>query len=100
MASRVKTKRAADRPASRLMDEAIELAVKDKSPYPSPALFLDHDAPSVADQIAEAFDEQISVILVWPDLSSRVLQPGDQIPAPAPSAALKASGSGIDLPAA
>ena len=40
------------------------------------------------------------LVLVWPDGSSRVLQPGDQIPAPAPSAALKASGSGIDLPAA
>ena len=50
--------------------------------------------------IAEAFDEQISVILVRPDLSSRVLKPGDQIPAPAPSAALSESGSGIDLPAA
>ncbi len=100
MASRVKTKRAAERPASRLMDEAIELAIRDKSPYPSPALFLDHDAPFVTDQIAEAFDEQISVVLVWPDLSSRVLKPGDQIPAPAPSAALKASGSGIDRPAA
>jgi hypothetical protein len=100
MASTMKAKRVADRPASRLMDEAIELAIKDKSPYPSPALFLDHDAPSLADQIAEAFDENVSVVLVWPDLSARVLQPGDRIPAPAPSAALKASGSAIDLPAA
>jgi hypothetical protein len=100
MATRVKTKRAADRPASRLMDEAIELAIRDESPYPSSALFLDHDAPDLANRIAAAFDEKISVILVWPDLSSRVLRPGDQIPAPAPSAALSESGSGIDLPAA
>lgn len=87
-------------PASRLMDEAIELAIRDESPYPSSALFLDHDAPDLANRIARAFDEQIAVILVWPDLSSRVLKPGDQIPAPAPSAALSESGSGIDLPAA
>jgi len=41
-----------------------------------------------------------AVVLVWPDGSSRVLQPGDQIPAPAASAALSDAGSGIDLPAA
>jgi hypothetical protein len=81
------------------MDEAIELAIRDESPYPSSALFLDYDAPDLSNRIARAFDERISVILVWPDGSSRVLQPTDQIPAPAPSAALKASGSGIDLPA-
>jgi hypothetical protein len=82
------------------MGEAIELAIRDRSPYPSPALFLDYDVPDLAACIAEAFDEQISIVLVWPDLSSRVLKPGDQIPAPAPSAALSESGSGIDLPAA
>jgi hypothetical protein len=87
-------------PASLVMDEAIELAIKGRSPYPSPALFLDSDVPDLAACIAEAFEENVSIVLVWPDLSSRVLKPGDQIPAPAPSAALKASGSGIDLPAA
>jgi hypothetical protein len=100
MASRMKTRRAADGPASRLMDEAIELAIKEKSPYPSPAFFLDHDAPDLARCIAEAFDERISVVLVWPDGTSRVLQPSEPIPAPTPSAALSESGSGIDLPAA
>jgi hypothetical protein len=100
MASRVKTKRVADRPASKLMGEAIELAIKDRSPYPSPALFLDYDVPDLAACIAEAFAEGISIILVWPDLSAHVLQPGERIPAPDVSAALKSSGSGIDLPAA
>jgi hypothetical protein len=99
MASRVKTKRVADGPASRLMDEAIELAIKEKSPYPSPAFFLDYDAPDLARCIADAFDENVSIVLVWPDGSSRVLQPGDRIPAPVPSATLKGSGSGIDRPA-
>jgi hypothetical protein len=82
------------------MGEAIELAIKGTSPYPSRGLFLDADAPNLAGRIAEAFDEDLPVILVWPDGSSRVLQPGDRIPAPATSAALKSSGSGIDLPAA
>ena len=100
MASKVKTRRAADRPASRLMSEAIELAIRGRSPYPGRAMFLDHDAPELARCIAEAFDENVSVVLVWPDGSSRVLQPGGRIPAPPPSAALNSSGSDIDRPAA
>jgi hypothetical protein len=87
-------------PASRLVDEAIELAIQERSPYPSRSAFLDHDSPRLGESIAKAFDRNHAVVLVWPDLSSRVLKPGDQIPAPAPSAALSESGSGIDLPAA
>lgn len=87
-------------PASRLVDEAIELVLQERSPYPDRAAFLDYDEPGLARSIARAFDDDYAVVLVWPDLSSRVLQPGDQIPAPAPSAALSESGSGIDLPAA
>ncbi|HXE43577.1 MAG TPA: hypothetical protein VN635_00120 [Conexibacter sp.] len=87
-------------PASRLMDEAIELAIQERSPYPSRAAFVDFDSEWLAKEISDAFDDDYAVVLVWPDGSSRVLQPGDRIPAPAPSAALKASGSGIDLPAA
>jgi hypothetical protein len=100
MASRVKSSTNVGSPADRLFDMAIELAIKDQSPYPNRASFVNHDAPNLAEQLAEAFDNDCAVILVWPDLSSRVLRPGDQVPAPAPSAILKASGSGIDLPAA
>lgn len=87
-------------PASLLMDAAIELAIQERSPYPSRAAFLDYDAEQLGKSIAKAFDEHYAVVLVWPDGSSRVLRPGDQIPAPAPSAVLSESGSGIDLPAA
>jgi hypothetical protein len=100
MASRVKRTSNVGSPADRVMEEAIELAIKGRSAYPSRASFVNHDAPNLAKEIAHAFDEDSAVVLVWPDLSSRVLKPGDQIPAPAPSAALNASGSGIDLPAA
>lgn len=87
-------------PASRVMDEAIELAIQERSPYPSRAAFLDYDAPQLAESIADAFDEDYAVVLVWPDRSARVLNPGDQIATPAPSAALNDSGSGIERPAA
>lgn len=87
-------------PASLVVDEAIELAIQGRSPYPSRSSFMDYDQERLGESIAKAFDEDMAVVLVWPDLSSRILKPGDQIPAPAPSAALKESGSGIDLPAA
>ena len=63
------------------------------------AAIVNHDSPCLAKAI-KRLDEDSAVVLVWPDLGSRVLQPGDQVPAPAPSAALSESGSGIDLPAA
>lgn len=100
MAASVRTARSAERPSTRVMTQAIELAIKGRSPYPDRASFVNHDSPNLSTAIAQAFDENLVVVLVWPDGSSRVLQPGDQIPAPAPSAALKASGSGIGRPAA
>jgi hypothetical protein len=87
-------------PASVVMDEAIELAIQERSPYPSRAWFMDYDEERLGESIAEAFDRDQAVVLVWPDGSSRVLQPGERIPAPAASAALSDSGSGSDLPAA
>lgn len=87
-------------PASLLVDEAIELALQERSPYPDRAWFLDYDAERLGESIAEAFADDHAVVLVWPDGSSRVLYPGERIPAPVPSADLKASGSGIDRPAA
>ena len=98
MASRVKNTSTVGSPASRVFDAAIELAIRGRSPYPSSASFLNHDSPCLGRAIASAFDDGYAVVLVWPDLSSRVLRPGDQNPAP--SAALKESGSGVALPAA
>jgi hypothetical protein len=87
-------------PASRLMDEAIELAIQERSPFPDRAWFMDYDESLLGESIEEACQADQAVVLVWPDGSSRVLQPGARIPAPATSEALKGSGSGIDLPAA
>ena len=38
-------------PAARVMDEAIELAIEERSPYPEKAAFLDADEPSVGSEI-------------------------------------------------
>jgi len=99
MASRVKSRTNVGSPADLLMDEAIELAIKGRSPYPMRATFLNHDAPELGKGIARAFEDDRAVVLVWPDGSSRVLEPSAQTPAPERSAALNDSGSGIDLPA-
>lgn len=100
MASTVKSTSNVGSPASRVMDAAIELAINGRSPYPGRASFVNHDSPCLAKAIVRAFDQDRAVVLVWPDGSARVLQPSELIPAPVPSAALKASGSGIDRPAA
>jgi len=100
MATRLRRSTTSITAAGRVMDEAIALAIQGRTPYPRRASFVDSDAPDLAGCIAEAFDDDKAVVLVWPDGSSRVLQPGERIPAPASSAALKASGSGFDLPAA
>jgi hypothetical protein len=100
MAATVKRTNNVGSPAGKVMHEAIELAIRGRSPYPSRASFVNHDSPQLGAEIARAFDADSAVVLVWPDGSSRVLQPGVRIPAPSSSAALNASGSGFDLPAA
>lgn len=62
-------------PAAKAMDEAIELAVEGRSPYPSDALFVDADSPSAGQQIRQAADEGVAVVLVAADGSSRTLAP-------------------------
>jgi hypothetical protein len=68
-------------PASIAMDEAIELAIEGRSPYPDRALFLDADAPHIGRAIAEASDEDRAVILCYADGTRRVLQPAPPVAA-------------------
>jgi hypothetical protein len=44
-------------PAMRVMDEAIELAVEDRSSYPERAAFIDADGPRTGAAIERAVDE-------------------------------------------
>jgi hypothetical protein len=62
-------------PAAKVMDEAIELAVEGRSPYPERAAFIDADASEAGHEIKRAADEGLSVVLVAADGSTRVLNP-------------------------
>jgi hypothetical protein len=62
-------------PASRLMDEAIELAIEEKAPYPEHSMFLDADTPYTEREMKRAAKEGCSVVLVSPDLSTRIVKP-------------------------
>lgn len=62
-------------PAAKVMDEAIELAIEDNSPYPERAAFIDADAPSAGQEIERAADDGLSVVLVSADGSTRILRP-------------------------
>ncbi|MBK5219309.1 MAG: hypothetical protein JJE35_05945 [Thermoleophilia bacterium] len=62
-------------PAAKVMDEAIDLAIEGRSPFPEKAAFIDADAPRAGHEIRDAADEGRSVVLVSADGSSRILRP-------------------------
>ena len=59
-------------PAQVAMDEAIDLAVHGRSPYPERASFIDAEAPYLADAIARAADDGRAVVLCYMDGSRRI----------------------------
>lgn len=62
-----------DSPAVKAMDEAIELAIEERSPYPERAAFVDADSPRTGAAIKRAVDEDRAVVLVSADGSTRIL---------------------------
>lgn len=70
-------------PASKAFDEAIELSLEDRSPYPHFAAFIDTDSLCLEGEIEEAFEEGYSAVLVSPDGSFQVLPPPASAPDPA-----------------
>jgi hypothetical protein len=62
-------------PAAKAMDEAIELAIEERSPYPEKAVFVDADEPYAGAEIRRAADEGRAVVLVAADGSTRILRP-------------------------
>lgn len=62
-------------PAAKVMDEAIELAIEERSPYPERCAFIEADAPSAGAEIRRAVDEDRAVVLVSADGSTRTLLP-------------------------
>jgi hypothetical protein len=61
------TKKKGDSPAGRVMDEAIELDIEGRSPYPKRAFFIDADAPHVGWAIRQAVDDDMAIVLVEAD---------------------------------
>jgi hypothetical protein len=61
-------------PASRVMDEAIELAIEGHAPYPERAAFIDADTPDIDWAIDRAIDDDLAVVLVSADGSTRILR--------------------------
>jgi hypothetical protein len=62
-------------PAGQVMDEAIELAIEGRSPYPDKSAFIDADTAHAGHEIRRAADEGRAVVLVAADGSARVLRP-------------------------
>jgi hypothetical protein len=63
-----------DSPAGRVMDEAIELDLEGRSPYPKRATFLDADASYLGKEIRRAVDDDYAIVLVSADGSTRILR--------------------------
>lgn len=74
MAQGMSTNRNGDSPAGRVMDEAIELDIEGRSPYPKRATFLDADAPYVGKEIRRAVNDGYAIVLVAADGSTRTLR--------------------------
>lgn len=67
-------------PAARVMDEAIELAIDGRSPYPERATFIDADTPYVGSEIRRAVEQGSAIVLVAADGSTCTLRAQDPIP--------------------
>jgi hypothetical protein len=74
MAQSMSTSQNGDSPAGRVMDEAIELDLEGRSPYPKRASFIDADAPHVGKAIRRAVDDDKAIVLVEADGSTLTLR--------------------------
>jgi hypothetical protein len=64
-------------PAGEVFDEAIELRIEERSPYPERSAFIDAGTPDTEKQMRQAAERGSSVVLVSPDRSVRVIAPGE-----------------------
>jgi hypothetical protein len=59
--------------AALAMDEAIELELEGRNPYPKRAMFLDADEPGLGKAIAQAADDGLAVVLCYVDGTRRII---------------------------
>ncbi len=60
-------------PAGRVMNEAVELAIQGRSPYPDRAAFIDADTPTTERAIDYARAEGRTIVLVAADGGTSVI---------------------------
>jgi hypothetical protein len=63
-----------DSPVGRVMDEAIDLDIEGRSPYPKGATFIDADVPYLGKAIRRAVNEDSAIVLVAADGSTCILR--------------------------
>ncbi|MGN6256483.1 MAG: hypothetical protein ACTHN3_01870 [Solirubrobacterales bacterium] len=61
--------------ASKVMDEAIDLAIEGHSPYPNRAVFIDADLPTTHSEIERAARKGAAAVVVSADGSTRIIWP-------------------------
>jgi hypothetical protein len=64
-----------DSPAGKVMNEAVELAIAEESPYPEASAFINADTPYTNRQIKRALDEGFAAVVVSEDGRTEVLRP-------------------------
>jgi hypothetical protein len=74
-------------PASKLMSQAIELAIAEESPFPERAAFVNADTPSTEQELELVSKFDTDVVLVFPDGSSQIIELEEMLSARAPEAA-------------
>ena len=60
-------------PAAKVMNEAIDLVLEGRSPYPDEVAFIDADMPYTEEEIRHAAVEGRAAVLCFADGSTRVL---------------------------
>ncbi len=56
------------------MDEAIELAIAEESPYPEASMFIDAETPDTEREIEMAFSKGLAAVVVSEDGSTEIIK--------------------------
>lgn len=66
-------------PASKVMDEAVELAIAEESPYPEQCAFVNAGTPHTESQMESAARRGSSIVLVSPEGGIQVIPPEEVV---------------------
>jgi hypothetical protein len=66
---------AEESPAGKVMDEAIELEIEGRSPYPKKAAFIDAGTPWTEQEIRRSAKRGYAIVLVAANGDTKILSP-------------------------